>query len=39
MDTAIFHVGDVVRVLDDIVFVHEFQKEGPGWVDDMALVR
>jgi len=30
--------GDTVRVLDDIAKVHELQKAGPGWVDDMVLV-
>ena len=35
---TIFFVGDVVTVMDDIVLVHELQKDGPGWVDDMALV-
>ena len=36
---TIFFVGDVVTVMDDIVLVHELQKDGPGWVDDMALVN
>jgi len=30
--------GDIVRVLDDIAKVHELQKTGPGWLDDMVLV-
>jgi len=30
--------GDIVRVLDDIAKVHELQKAGPGWLDDMVLV-
>ena len=35
-----FHVqGDIVRVVDDIATVHELQTVGPGWVDEMALVR
>ena len=38
MNAVIYEVGDAVRVMDDIVFFHELQKEGPGWVDDMALV-
>ena len=36
---TIFFVGDIVTVMDDIVLVHELQKDGPGWVDDMALVN
>ena len=35
-----FHIqGDVVRVIDDIATVHGLQTVGPGWVDEMALVR
>ena len=33
-----FHVGDVVRILDDIAKVHNLQDDHGGWVDDMALV-
>lgn len=34
-----FHVpGTAVRVLDDIITVHELQTIGPGWNDDIALV-
>ena len=33
-----FFIGDVVRVVEDMTVVHEQQKDGPGWVDDLALV-
>jgi hypothetical protein len=32
-----FSAGDVVRVIDDIAAVHNFQENHGGWVDDMAL--
>ena len=35
---ALYYVGDVVMVKDDMALVHSLQKDGPGWVDDMALV-
>ena len=34
-----FHVtGTAVRVLDDMMKVHQLQTVGPGWNDDIALV-
>ncbi|CAI8023106.1 E3 ubiquitin-protein ligase mib1 [Geodia barretti] len=33
----VFFIGDVVRVVEDMTVVHEQQKDGPGWVDDLAL--
>ena len=33
-----FFIGGVVRVVEDMTVVHEWQKDGPGWVDDLALV-
>eukprot|EP00731_Ephydatia_muelleri_P014626 Em0008g346a len=32
-----FATGDVVRVIDDIAAVHNYQEDHGGWVDDMAL--
>lgn len=34
----VYFVGDVVMVIDDMALVHDLQKDGPGWVDDMVLV-
>ena len=34
-----FHVpGTAVRVLDDMMKVHQLQTVGPGWNDDIVLV-
>ncbi len=38
MDTHLFKYGDTVRMIDDIVKVHQKQQIGAGWNDDMALV-
>ena len=27
-----------MKVIDDLNLVHDLQKDGPGWVDDIALV-
>ena len=34
-----FHYGDVVRVLEDMVEVHRLQTGHGEWNDDMALVK
>ena len=34
----VYFIGDVVRVNEDMNLVHSLQTEGPGWVDDLALV-
>ena len=34
-----YSVGDVVKVIDDMVKVHDLQENHGGWVDDIALVR
>ena len=34
-----FHVtGTAIRVLDDMMKVHQLQTVGPGWNDDIVLV-
>ena len=39
VDTPVFGYGDVVRISDDIVKVHNLQPGHGEWNDDMALVR
>ena len=39
VDVPVFHYGDVVRVLDDMVQVHSLQTGHGDWNDDMALVN
>ena len=34
----VYFIGDVVRVVEDMSVVHQLQKDGPGWVDELALV-
>ena len=34
-----FYYGDVVRVLEDMVEVHQLQTGHGEWNDDMALVK
>lgn len=38
VDTPTFVLGDVVRVLNDMVMIHSLQAGHEGWNDDMALV-
>ena len=39
VDVPVFHYGDVVRILDDMVQVHSLQTGHGNWNDDMALVN
>lgn len=39
VDVPVFHYGDVVRVLDNMVQVHSLQTGHGDWNDDMALVN
>ena len=39
VDVPVFHYGDVVRILDDMVQVHSLQTGHGDWNDDMALVN
>ncbi len=38
METYLFRYGETVRMIDDMVKVHQKQQIGAGWNDDMALV-
>ena len=37
-DREFYFIGDVVKVIEDMTRLHDLQKEGPGWVDELALV-
>ena len=34
----VYFTADVVRVIDDTSKLHELQKAGPGWVNELAMV-
>ena len=39
MDTPIFHVGDVVRIMDDVTEVKRMQRGHGEWNDSMTEVN